>query len=461
MLQPGDRVVVGVSAGPDSVALAHVLWRLAPELDLYLHLFHLHHGLRGAAADADAAYVEELARQLNCPCTVRRAAVEELAREAGGSLEAVGREIRYREMATLAAATGARCIATGHHRNDQAETLLLRLVRGSGRLGLTGIPPVRPAGSGAPPECTVIRPLIDVSRAEVEAYCREQGLVPQQDLTNADPRFLRNRIRLELLPLLEQGYNRRIVDRLADLAGILRDEEEFLQAAVTAAWDRRGVRAEPDAVTFPAGSLTAEPPAVARRMLRRAAAGLDAGLDLAHVDSVLEHAAAAAGTCVLDLPGGLAAVIEYGSVTLQRTAGRAEETAVAAVHLAAPGVTRVPALGLELDVEEAPAVPGAQEGGGDAALRIALDPSSLPGPLLLRTRRPGDRLFPTGMDGSKKLQDLFVDLKVPRHDRNRIPILAAGSEIVWVVGIRADRRFLAAVGEPGWLVRARRLDNPS
>jgi len=222
MVQRGDRVVVAVSGGPDSVALAHVLHRLAPEWDLSLHLFHMEHGLRGAASQADAAYVARLAGRLSLPLTTVVLQPGELEREPG-SLEANARKRRYAEIRRLAATIGAQRVATGHTRNDQAETVLMRLLRGSGTTGLAGIPPVR-----AEDGFTIIRPLLGCTRTEIEEYCQIHELDPRLDTSNLQHDFLRNRIRHELLPYLSEHYNGAVVDNLAQVAELLREEDRLL-----------------------------------------------------------------------------------------------------------------------------------------------------------------------------------------------------------------------------------------
>lgn len=446
MLAPGDLVLVAVSGGPDSVALAQALAILAPEWGIRLHLFHLNHGLRGVEGAADARWVADFAAQRGLPCTVREADVAAAARRYGG-VEAAGRALRYRELGELARATGARRIAVGHNREDQAETLLLRLLRGAGRRGLGGMAPVRPADPPAPPGTTLIRPLLSTARAEIVAFCREQGLAPRVDASNAEAHYLRNRIRLELLPLLRRGYNPQIVRHLAETAGLLRAEDEYLEEAAAAALRRRGLAPE----GFAAAELTAEHPALQRRMVRRLADAAGLSLDRAHVEAILDLCAAR-GTASTDLPGGWRAVAEYGVLALRPPAApEAAAGAAEPVPLAVPGATS--ALGWRFTA--ARAVAGAADAAaGGGRLAVEVDPERLPGALAVRTWRPGDRIHPPGMAGSKKLQDLFVDLKVPRAQRRRLPVLVAGAAVVWVVGLRVDRRFAAAPGQPCWRITA-------
>ncbi|HWI65462.1 MAG TPA: tRNA lysidine(34) synthetase TilS [Symbiobacteriaceae bacterium] len=431
MVSPGDKVIVAVSGGPDSVALLHVLHRLSGELGIALHLFHMDHGLRGSASAADAGFVRELGEKLGLPCTVVSLAPGSL-KELPGSLQANAREARYGALATLAGEIGATRVAFGHNRDDQAETVLMRFLRGAGTRGLAGIPPVRADGN-----LVHIRPLLDVSRQEIEAYCREHELFPRVDESNLTTVYLRNRIRLELLPQLAESFNPGLAANLVQMAAVMREEDEFLDTLAEEAYGRCQIPGE--GVTLLGAVLLKEPTAVARRVVRLAARavagpGYDLGLD--PVTQVLEAARRPEGSHKLSLPGGLEVLVEYGNCRFEPV-----EAAVLSAEewpVAASGVTYVPDMGLELTARSF----GVPHG----PLEAAFDPTRLPGPLTLRCRRPGDRIWPTGMTGSKKVQDLLVDAKVPRRLRDSVPILASGDEVLWVIGYRLDRRYLAFPG---------------
>lgn len=431
MLQPGDRVIVAVSGGPDSVSLLHLLHRLAGEWSLSLHVFHLDHGLRGAASAGDAAYVAELAGALGLPLRVVTLPAGRLKREPG-SLQANARRHRYEAIRSLAEEIGANRVATGHNRDDQAETVLMRVLRGSGVTGLAGIPPVRVEAG-----LTFIRPLLTISRQEIEVYCAEHKLFPRLDASNAQADYLRNRIRLELLPQLAREYNPAIWANLAQLATVAREDDALLDQLAREAYARCSVNDK--AILLDGARLLAEPPALARRIVRlaaRAVLGPEADLGLPAVSRVLEAAGRTEGTHLLDLPGGLRLTVEYGRCRFE---SQGEEPKLAAHHwpVSPLGETAIPELGLVVRAEPAP------PGESPAPQELWLDADRLPGPLSIRFRRPGDRIWPAGMDGSKKLQDILVDAKVPRPQRDRIPLLVGGDEVLWVIGHRIDRRFLA------------------
>lgn len=443
MVEPGDRVIVAVSGGPDSLALAHVLHRLAPEWRLSLHLFHMDHGLRGEASRADAAFVAEFARDLALPLTtvtLRPGELEALP----GSLEDNARRRRYAEMARLARAIGAQRAATGHTRNDQAETVLMRLLRGSGTGGLAGIPPVRRHG-----DLVIIRPLLGISREEILEYCRSHGLTPRVDASNLEGSFLRNRIRLEVLPFLTERFGEAVVENLAQSAELLREDDRLLTELAREACGRCGwqeVEAGPGnlVVELDGTRLVREPPALARRVVRMAVqrvSGSAYGPGLAIVNRVLDLAGRTDGSRSLDLPQGVRLSVAYGRCRFARRSPGASpggDCRSPVWPLAVPGETPIPALGVTVVVEVAPA---AAMPARLAADEEWFDPVRLPGPLAVRTRRPGDRLWPVGMQGSKKLQDILVDAKVPRQERDGLPVLVAGDTVVWVPGICRDRRF--------------------
>lgn len=436
MLAPGDGVVVAVSGGPDSLALLHLLWSLREAFGLSLHVAHLNHLLRGEAARADAAFVRETAERLGLPVTVEEVPVADLARAEGLSLEEAGRAARYRFFRRVCAAAGARRVALGHTRDDQAETVLMRLLRGAGPAGLAGIPPVR--------DGWVIRPLIAVPRAAVEAYCREQGLEPRRDASNESTAFLRNRIRLDLLPRLEALFHPELRASLARTAEILRAEDEWLEAQAEEALSGL-CRTEGDRLVLSVDGIERLPLALRRRVVRLAAerAGVAAGaLAFDHVERVLALAVGRTGRGV-SLPGGREARRDQDGIVL----GTGPAGAVAfRYEWPVPGSLDVPEAGVRLtaDLLEGPPQPAGPAGyGGDGREVAVLDADRVPLVLTVRSRLPGDRLRPAGLGGEKKLQDLFVDAKVPRRRRDRVPVVVAGDRVAWVVGQRVDSRAAA------------------
>ena len=430
MLAPGDGVVVAVSGGPDSVCLLSVLQELAQELSLSLHIAHLDHGFRGAQSAGEARFVEELARTLDLPATIEKADVPRYCAEHGLSAQAGAREVRYRFLERVARDTGCCRIALGHTASDQAETVLMRLIRGAGLAGLSGIRPMRES---------IIRPLIDATRDEVIGRLREKGLAYATDPSNLTPAYTRNRVRAEILPVLER-FNPSIVDTLAAAADLFREEDEAQEAAIGAVLSAV-VQTQGSVVRIDRDAFLGLPAAHQKRVLRRSVEGSGRnGPDLSAVqteEALAFMRTAGSGRC-LDLPCGLSLEREYGSFVLQP-----RKTAFAVdLPLAVPGVAAVPEFSLEVETTVTGALPE-DPGPGNYLWQAVFDYDKITLPLHLRNRRPGDVFQPAGMGGHrKKLQDFLVDSKVPRLLRDRVPVLATASDIVWVLGMRTDGRFL-------------------
>lgn len=408
MEAPGT-IVVAVSGGPDSVALLHALYRLRHRL----HVGHFDHRARAGSAQ-DARFVERESAKLGIECSVGNAAPP--AR--GRSPEEALRDQRLAFLERVAADVGATRIATGHTLDDQAETVLMRILAGAGRRGLGGIPPVRGP---------YVRPLIDVRRADTADFCRSLRLSPRRDPTNTDPRFLRNALRADLIPAISERYNGRFAETLARMADIMRDEDAYLDdraaAALTAEVAEGGFRLDP-------GVLASLPPALQRRAIRRLVPA-----DAEQVERIREIARTGDTGAQIDIGAGLKARLEYGWLILGRAPS--QPPAASPVTLRVPGSTDLPAWGIRMHAWLETSRPGALPDGRVAA---ALDAARAKEPLVVRRPRTGDRFRPLGMTRSKKLGDFFTDEKVPKADRAAVPLVASGGDIVWVVGHRPDDR---------------------
>lgn len=441
LLSPGDAVVIGVSGGPDSLALLFSLRELAGDHRLRLTVAHLDHGLRGAESESDVAFVGDLAKHLDLPFVLGRADVRELARGRGLGLEEAAREARYGFLARAAEERGAGKVAVGHTRNDQAETVLMRLLRGAGTDGLAGMAAFRRLGRGL-----LIRPLLETTREETEDYCRRLGVQAREDRTNLDPAYLRNRVRRRLLPLLAEEFNPSIVDGLADLARRMSDEADLLRDLTGEAYESVAVQDEDGRVRLDLEGLTEQPRAIRRRLIRRAvrAAGLGPGPQAERVEAALRLALEGRTGARVEIGGGGLAVREPDALVICSSV--AAVPAFAPLALPLPGRVDLPAVGLTISAEFRPAETYPGEAGIDRQ-EAFLDADAVPamhGGLVVRPRRPGDAFHPQGAPGRKKLKDFFIDLKVPRHDRDRIPVVALAADpgtILWVAGYRIDDRF--------------------
>ncbi len=431
LLARGDRVVVAVSGGPDSVALTHVLFSLKKEYDLVLHIAHLNHMFRGAEADQDARWVMDLAQQLEIPCTVSKVDVPAFAKARRISAQAAARQVRYDFLEQVRMTQKATRIATGHHADDQAETLVMNILRGAGPGGLSGIPPQRGG--------VYIRPLIDATREEIENYCRENELAYCQDSSNFKPVYLRNRVRLELLPLLEREYNPEIRVALIRLAGIMQDENEFMDTQVQDLWDKLMISDTRSEIICNLPGFLAAPPALQRRLLRKAWAALrgDAReLTYNHLEQAMNFLRDGKAGGVIEFPRHIIMINGYGEFRL--TVARPNlEPVVFCYALQIPGTTFIPEIGANIVVE----ITGVPPVDAAGKKELWVDAEKLSGPLQVRSRQSGDRFWPLGGRGSKKIKEFFIDAKVPRRQRDRVPIITAGEDIVWVGGMRPDDRW--------------------
>ncbi len=430
MLARGDRVLVAVSGGPDSVCLLHVLREIAAEFDLSLHIAHMDHMFRGKESADEALFVADVAKRLGIPADIEAFDVPAYCRERGLSPQEGARSVRYAFLSRVAAAAGASRIATGHTANDQAETFLMRLSRGAGVTGLSAIPPVR--GS-------IIRPLLDVTREAVMTYIQANGIGFVSDPSNAKRAYTRNRFRMDVLPLLKQ-FNPRIVETLASEAALLRDEDEAAERQLAGVVERLISRSE-DAVVVNRDEFNTLPPAFRRRLLRKMvglAGGDPSTLSLDRIDGAVSFMNGALSGRTMTLTSGIVIGREYDRFII----GGQETPQGFTYQLAVPGITPVPELDMEIDATLSGDV---KNTAGEANYRwqALFDYDRIKTHLILRNRRPGDWFCPSGMDGKrKKLQDYFVDEKIPLRLRDRIPILCAGDDILWVLGFRTDGRCL-------------------
>ena len=428
-VEPGQRILVACSGGPDSVALLDLLARLAPQMGLFVSVASFDHGLRAEAAD-EVRLAARLAAERGLAFSQGQAARADYP-PAGPSQEAA-RELRLAFLERVRRQTGADWIAFGHTADDQAETLLMRLLRGAGLTGLTSIPPRRGR---------LIRPLLQIGRVEIMAYLENRSLPFVEDPSNRDPAYLRVRVRHDLLPRLAQE-NPRIVGALARLADLARAEEEVMTRLADQEFKRLSLASREEGVlVLDAARLAGLPLGLRRRVVRATLARAKGDLRCFSAEHVDQTAALAARPGAgVSLPAGLVARHESGQLVIspaQATAGLQSQ------RMEKPGRYGL-GHGLVMTLEEVlPPDP--------SALKLAADPNTahidagtVRWPLTVRPPRPGDRIKPLGLTGSKKLSDLFIDKKIPRRRRGLVPILVSGEEVIWAGGLCLSR--LAAVG---------------
>ncbi len=430
MFSCGDGVLLGVSGGPDSMALLTLMSRLREEYGLRLALAHLVHGVRGEEGRKDAQFVAEMAEKLGIPIHLKEVDLPRMKSEGrSGNLEAMGRKERYGFFACVAGKFGLNKVATGHNRDDQAETLLMWLLRGSGRKGLGGMPPVRKLTSRDPGKVSpwLVRPLIEASRQEIMDYLTEHGLEYRTDQTNLDIRPLRNWIRHRLLPLIRDRTDSRVSERMARLAEILRDEERVLDRITRSGLERLGRES-----TFMCEDLLQEDRAVQRRLVRawlESNAGCLRGVTFDHVEAVLHIVTQNSPHGRISLPGGWELVRQYEAVRLvKRKSGRGEAVRYSYV-LPREGELVIPEAGVKLQNSRC-SFSDLQRPRDN--LEALFDLVCLPQALTVRNFRPGDRFQPLGMCGHKKVKDLFIEKKVPLPVRRTLPLVLRGEEILWI-----------------------------
>ena len=423
----GETIVLAVSGGPDSLCLLHLFNRLASEDSLRLVVAHLNHGLRPEAALEEAG-VAALAACMSLPFMTKRINIRSYKKKFGLSEEAAGRRARYRFLLQVARNCQAEAIALGHHRDDQAETVLLNLLRGSGIDGLSGMLPLRLING-----VKLIRPLLDFRRSEIETYCLEHDLKPYTDSSNLETDYTRNKIRLELIPHLEERYNPRIREALAGLAELAAEDrfyfEHLARKKAGRLAERRG-----NYILLDLSSLNALPRAISSRVLRLLLRRYRNGQELgrAHLNQLLKLAGEGKTGARLNLPGGLRAYRAKDDLILARKNDLKPEK-IGEQELVIPGLTALPG-------RKAISARLAQKDGLNWPPQCSsayLDYDTIPsGRIVIRSRKPGDRFHPHGATGSKKLKSFLIDQKVDQIFRDTLPLVTIGSEIIWVAGLR-------------------------
>jgi len=431
LIKPGGKIVLAVSGGPDSMALFSLFCDLRRTWELGLTVLYCHHGLR-AAADEEESFVREWAKHFDCPFISRRLSVREYHKKSGKSLQDAARELRYRVFEEERQQSGFDQVALGHTANDQAEEVLIGLIRGTGLGGLAGIRLTRGP---------FIRPLLRTSRLEILRYLDQKNLPYKEDASNAEVRFLRARIRHHLIEELK-GYSPNIINQLNQMAGLLQKDEEYLQEQVSRVMANI-VSHHGAATRLNRSVLGGLPQALATRVIQRVLLERLGNLDhirSVHILSFLKAAQGASRPGSLPLPKGWSVHWDRQTLTLEPTPSSSIRVSHFSYSVKKPGRFSLPGIGMVLFFKKVKASPEFLNPSRRKELaRVNFDLVSWP--LVVRNHRPGDRFQPFGMEGSKKVSRFFMDRRVPAEQRSRIPLICSGEKIIWVAGLEIDQAF--------------------
>lgn len=439
IIENGDKIVVGVSGGPDSVCLLHILYKLRESMDLGLVAVHVNHMLRGDESLEDEAFVENFCGRLNVELVSRRIDIKKLAKERKLSLEETGRIERYRLFKKVAESTGAKKIAVAHNKNDQAETVLMNIIRGTGLDGLKGMDYIRGR---------IIRPLLGIERAEIEDYCRIHSLNPRIDSSNLEDIYTRNRIRLDLIPYIDKLFNADIVNSITKMSDLIRDDNSFIEKKIDEICDKAEIKSNDREVILSFPALKECHIAAQRRIIRNSikkVKGDIKGIATVHIDSIIDLIENGTTGSILHLPHDVRAEKSYGILKIYLQEFEKEDIYFNK-KVDIPGITVIDEINGKIEASLI-------EVSSDAFnmkdfTRISeksqiqfFDYDRLREGIYLRNRRNGDVFKPLNSSGTKKLKEFFIDNKIPRETRNQIPLISKDKEIVWIIGYKISDKF--------------------
>jgi tRNA(Ile)-lysidine synthase len=432
LLEKGDRVIMGVSAGVDSMVLLHLLNAFRQEFDLFLIVAHIHHGLRPVESEKEAELVQKESVRLGLPFEYGQFNVKEFRESGGFSLQDAARRIRFQFFHDLLKKYGGGKIALGHNADDQVETVLLRLLRGSGLKGLKGMLPIR--------EKRVIRPLLEVWKEEIEGFARENSISHLTDSSNLKGDYLRNRLRLKLIPLIEQDFQPGFRRTIIKTSTLLREENDFMEKEAGEAYQKIAYEEEGQ-ITFKFSAYQSLHKAIQWRVIQKVLERMEDGLKIdegewSDVNLIYRRLQFPPASLLLELSHGLCLEKRYDRVFLRKE--KLRTIPPFEVELNVPGRTYIREIEREVVVEERE---WDRSKSIDESQNVAfLDYERLHLPLRMRNFRPGDRFQPLGTKGTQKLKEYFIDHKIPKYERPNIPLLISDEMIAWIVGYRIDER---------------------
>lgn len=433
LIEKGDGIVVGLSGGPDSVCLLNMLCSVREELNLKLSAVHINHMLRGAEADGDEEYSKKLCSKLNVEFFSRKIDINKYAAEKGLSSEEAGREVRYECFEEIMKKLNYNKIATAHNANDQAETILMRIMRGTGLEGLGGIPVKR--------DEIYIRPILFMLREEIENYCKVNNLETRIDSTNLQRIYSRNKIRLDILPYMKENFNPDVVQAINRMALLLQDDNDFIEKEVDKIYNSFCTYKD-NTVTL-SKEIFNEERAVLNRVIRRAILQISGSIynvQLKNIEDIYNLGSLGTNKKI-DLPNGVVAENIYGNVVLKKRQNTKNKVEQDDINILKEDVFDKKILfgNYEMTFEK---IENKQNIKFNKSNLIKyFDFNKINGNIIIRSRKNGDKIIPLGMSGSKKLKDLFIDMKIPKELRDEIPIVQFDEEVAWVVGLKVSNNY--------------------
>jgi len=425
LLCAGDSVLVGFSGGPDSTCLLSVLHALRDIYRCAIHALYVNHNLRPDEIPAEIAFCKTFCEELGVAFMERSIDIVPFSKAHRVNLQEAARELRYQAFQDAALEVKANRIALGHTADDQAETFIMRLSRGSGPAGLSGIPAKR--GS-------IIRPLIEAERREIEEFLKTRDIVPVTDSSNLKEDYFRNKVRMSVMPVLKHS-NPNLLRAICHTMAILQEEERYFEVLVTKTLMKLISRKTGRRIELFLAPMESMDKVILRRVLRRAIQETEGlrGVGFGHIEDIIRLIRKGTAGSRLMLPRGIRVIREYALLVITSE----EPVRIAEYQLAVPGETVIVGAGLVITAS----IEQDAEQMGNGRSTVLLDADRVKLPLAVRPRRAGDSFHPLGFGRTKKVQDLFVDLKVPRDERDSVPIVTSGDDIIWVAGYRADDRF--------------------
>lgn len=432
MIEENEKVLVALSGGPDSICLLHILYKLREKLNIQIGAIHINHMLRGEEALEDERYVNDICEKLGIDCYIKRIDINKVINERKISLETAGREERYKAFEEIKEKQGYHKIAVAHNANDQAETILMRMMRGTGLEGLIGIKAVREGG--------IIRPILCLNREEIEFYCEKNKLMPRIDKSNMERVYNRNKVRLDILPYMKENFNKDIIDTLNRMAILLEKDNEYIEEQVNKSYEKYCEYTE-DKIIVKGNLFGEQKEAITTRVIKRAFKEISnsyQNFEMKHIYDVIDLFSKGTGKSI-NLTNGIVVENIYGDIIFRRkkeivTTNNNEvvidKDSIAMEIKFNKYIVKMEVLKREKQIQFS-----------NNTLIKLFDYDKIKESIVIRNRRDGDKMKPLGIMGTKKLKDIFINLKVPREERDIIPLVCFNNEIAWMVGYKVSESF--------------------